>query len=90
MFFTERFCIFEKFLLNSIQTAGSLKDTKVETSVQLHKEVSMKAKEQRALQWHPAFFAGIQIELEEEKEYLTFEEFSENIIWWSIKARKII
>ena len=33
----------------------------------------MKAKEQRALQWHPAFFAGIQIELEEEREYLTFE-----------------
>ena len=25
------------------------------------------------LQWHPAFFAGIQIELEEEREYLSFE-----------------
>ena len=72
MFFTERVCIFEKFLLNSIQTAGSLKDTKIETSVQFYKEVSMKAKEQWALQWHPAFFAGIQIELEEEKEYLAF------------------
>ena len=24
-------------------------------------------------QWHPAFFAGIQIELEEEREYLSFE-----------------
>ena len=25
------------------------------------------------LQWHPAFFAGIQIELEEEREHLSFE-----------------
>ena len=29
--------------------------------------------EEAALQWHPAFFAGIQIEFSEEKEKLTFE-----------------
>ena len=27
----------------------------------------------KRLQWHPAFFAGIQIELEEERDKLTFE-----------------
>lgn len=30
-------------------------------------------KVQKRLQWHPAFFAGIQIELEEERDKLTFE-----------------
>ena len=28
---------------------------------------------EKMLQWHAAFFAGIQIELEEEAEYLIFE-----------------
>ena len=32
-----------------------------------------KEAEEAALQWHPAFFAGIQIEFSEEKEKLTFE-----------------
>ena len=32
-----------------------------------------KEAEETALQWHPAFFAGIQIEFSEEKEKLTFE-----------------
>lgn len=32
-----------------------------------------KAGQKRLLQWHPAFFAGLQIELSEEAEYLTFE-----------------
>lgn len=31
------------------------------------------AKEKTALQWHPAFYAGIQIELAEEAQHLTFE-----------------
>lgn len=30
-------------------------------------------KDSHALQWHPAFYAGIQIELSEESHYLTFE-----------------
>ena len=30
-------------------------------------------KDQKNLQWHPAFYAGIQIELEEERDKLTFE-----------------
>ena len=29
--------------------------------------------EKEALQWHPAFFAGIQIELKDDKENLSFE-----------------
>ena len=33
----------------------------------------MGKEEEAALQWHPAFFAGIQIEFSEEKEKLTFE-----------------
>ena len=33
----------------------------------------MGKEEETALQWHPAFFAGIQIEFSEEKEKLTFE-----------------
>ena len=32
-----------------------------------------KEAEEAVLQWHPAFFAGIQIEFSEEKEMLTFE-----------------
>lgn len=31
------------------------------------------AEKEKRLQWHTAFFAGIQIELEEEADYLTFE-----------------
>ena len=31
-------------------------------------------KVQKRLQWHPAFFAGIQIELEEERDKLIFED----------------
>ena len=30
-------------------------------------------REEQLLQWHSAFYAGIQIELEEEAEYLVFE-----------------
>lgn len=33
----------------------------------------MNAGQKRLLQWHPAFFAGLQIELSEEAEYLSFE-----------------
>lgn len=33
----------------------------------------MQETKENMLQWHPAFFAGIQIELAEEAEYLTFE-----------------
>ena len=33
-----------------------------------------KEAEEGALQWHPAFFAGIQIEFGEEKEKLTVED----------------
>ncbi len=33
----------------------------------------MKDEEKKQLQWHPAFFAGIQIELSEEAEHLIFE-----------------
>jgi len=33
----------------------------------------MEDKRKRLLQWHPAFFAGLQIELSEEAEYLFFE-----------------
>lgn len=29
---------------------------------------------ERLLQWHPANYAGLQIELAEEKEFLTFED----------------
>ena len=29
--------------------------------------------ENHIFQWHPAFYAGLQIELEEESEYLMFE-----------------
>ena len=37
------------------------------------KELQKQQKSQRSLQWHPAFFAGVQIELEEEAEDLIFE-----------------
>lgn len=33
----------------------------------------MQETKENMLQWHPAFFAGMQIELAEEAEYLTFE-----------------
>ena len=33
----------------------------------------MEKREQKVLQWHPAFYAGLQIEFEEEKDKLTFE-----------------
>ena len=32
-----------------------------------------KQRKERLLQWHPAFYAGIQIELEDEADKLTFE-----------------
>lgn len=35
--------------------------------------MNKKAKREAVLQWHPAFFAGIQIELSEEAEFLQFE-----------------
>lgn len=35
--------------------------------------MSEAAKDKTALQWHPAFYAGIQIELAEEAQYLSFE-----------------
>ena len=77
-------------------------------------------KEKKLLQWHPAFYAGLQIEFAEEAEKLIFEnehqlskkpleidvlvikkkaeeqiqkilgEYSDGIISWNTKARKII
>ena len=40
--------------------------------------MEMQKEEAKMLQWHPAFFAEIQIELQEDAEHLIFESWGPN------------